>query len=50
MANKEVNDWFGEQVKEKSKGRNHDVSVAVYKVAQETEHLTQLQKAGGRIR
>ena len=44
MANKEVEDWFGEQIKEKSKGRNHDLSVAEYKVAQETKHLTQLQE------
>ena len=44
VANKEVNDWFGKQIKEKSKGRNHDLSVAEYKVAQETEHLTQLQE------
>lgn len=43
-ANKEVNDWFGEQIKEKSKGRNHDLTVAEYKVSQETEHLIQLQK------
>ena len=44
VANKEVNDWFGKQIKEKSKGRNHDLSVAEYKVTQETKHLTQLQK------
>lgn len=44
MANKEVEDWFGEQIKEKSKGRNHDLSVAEYNVAQETKYLTQLQK------
>jgi len=44
VANKEVDDWFGEQIKEKSKGQNHDLSVAKYKVTQETEHLTQLQK------
>ena len=44
VANKEVGDWFGEEIKEKSKGRNHDLSVAEYKVAQEREHLTQLQK------
>lgn len=44
VANKEVDDWFGEQIKEKSKGRNHDLSVAEYKVAQETKHLTQLEK------
>lgn len=37
VANKEVNDWFGEQIKEKPKGRNHDLTVAEYKVAQETE-------------
>lgn len=33
VANKEVDDWFGEQIKGKSKGRNHDLSVAEYKVA-----------------
>lgn len=43
VANKEVDDWFGEQIKEKSKGRNHDLTVAEYKVAQETEHLEQIQ-------
>lgn len=30
---------FGEQIKEKSKGRNHDLTVAEYKVAKETEKL-----------
>ena len=44
VANKEVDDWFGEQIKEKSKGRNHDLTVAEYKVAQETEHLEQIQE------
>ena len=44
MANKEVEDWFGKQIKEKSKGRNHDLTVAEYKVAQETEHLEQIQE------
>lgn len=44
VANKEVNDWFGEQIKEKSKGRNQDLTVAEYKVAQETEHLEQIQE------
>ena len=44
VANKEVNDWFGEQIKEKSKGRNHDLTVAEYKAAQETEHLEQVQE------
>ena len=43
VANKEVNDWFGKQIKEKSKGRNHDLTVAEYKVAQETEHLEQMR-------
>lgn len=44
VANKEVNDCFGEHIKEKSKGRNHDLTVAEYKVAQETEHLEQIQE------
>ena len=44
VANKEVNDWFGEQIKEKSKGRNHDLTVAEYKLAQETEHFEQIQE------
>ena len=44
VANKEVDDWFGKQIKEKSKGRNHDLTVAEYKVAQETEHLEQIQE------
>lgn len=44
VANKEVNDWFWKQIKEKSKGRNHDLTVAEYKVAQETVHLEQIQE------
>ena len=44
VANKEVNDCFGEHIKGKSKGRNHDLTVAEYKVAQETEHLDQIQE------
>lgn len=44
VVNKEVNDWFGKQIKERSKGRNHDLSVAEYKVAQETKHLEQIQE------
>ena len=44
VANKEVNDWFGEQIKEKSKGRNHDLSVAEYKVAQESRKLEEIQQ------
>ena len=44
VANKEVNDWFGEQIKEKSKGRNHDLSVTEYKVAQESRKLEEIQQ------
>lgn len=36
VVNKEVDDWFGEQIKKKPKGRNHDLTVAEDKVAQET--------------
>lgn len=44
VANKEVNDCFGEQIKKKSKGRNHDLSVAEYKVAQESRKLEEIQQ------
>ena len=44
VANKGVNDWFGEQIKEKSKGRNHDLTVAEYKVAQESRKLEEIQQ------
>lgn len=44
VANKEVNEWFGEQTKEKSKGRNHDLIVAEYKVAQESRKLEEIQQ------
>ena len=44
VTNKEVNDWFGDQIKEKSKGRNHDLTVAEYKVAQESRKLEELQQ------
>ena len=44
VANKEVNDWFGEQIKEKTKGRNHDLTVAEYKVAQESRKLEEIQQ------
>ena len=44
VANKEVNDWFGEQIKEKSKGRNHDLTVVEYKVAQESRKLEEIQQ------
>lgn len=43
VANKEVGDWFGEEIKEKSKGRNHDLSVAEYKVEQESRKLADMQ-------
>ena len=33
-----------EDLSEKSLGRNHDLSVAEYKVAKETEHLEQIQE------
>ena len=35
---------FHQCLSEKSLGRNHDLSVAEYKVAKETEHLEQLQE------
>ena len=44
VANKEVSDWFGDQIKEKSKGRNHDLTVAEYKVAQESRKLEEIQQ------
>lgn len=44
VANKEVNDWFGEQIKAKSKGRNNDLSVTEYKVAQESRKLEEIQQ------
>ncbi len=44
FANKEVELLFGEQIREKSKGRNHDLSVAEYKVAKETEHYEELRE------
>ena len=40
MADKEVDGWFGEQIKEKSKGRNHNLYTAKCNVAQETKRLT----------
>ena len=43
VANKEVGEWFGEEIKEKSKGRNHDLSVAEYKVEQESRKLADMQ-------
>ena len=37
FANKQVKSWFDEQIKEKGKGCNHDLSVVEYKVAKEAE-------------
>lgn len=42
VANKEVDEWFGEQIKEKSKGRNHDLYVTEYKVEQESRKLEEI--------
>ena len=39
FINQKVSIVFGEQIREKSKGRNHDLTVAEYKVAKETEKL-----------
>lgn len=39
FINQKVSGVFGEQIKEKSKGRNHDLTVAEYKVAKEKEKL-----------
>ena len=42
-ANREVEVFFKERIKEKTKGRNHDLSVAEYKVAKETERYCQIK-------
>ena len=42
-ANRMVDIWFGEEIKEKAKGRNHDLTVAEYKVAKETERYERLK-------
>ena len=42
-ANRMVDIWFQDKIKEKSKGRNHDLSVAEYKVAKETEKYERLK-------
>ena len=39
FINQKVSVVFGEQIKEKTKGRNHDLTVAEHKVAKETEKL-----------
>lgn len=43
-ANRMVDIWFHEEIKEKAKGRNHDLTVAEYKVAKETEKYEQIKK------
>ena len=42
-ANHLVDIWFREEIKEKAKGRNHDLTVAEYKVAKETEKYSQIK-------
>lgn len=42
-ANRMVDIWFQDKIKEKSKGRNHDLSVAEYKVAKEAERYERLK-------
>lgn len=43
-ANHLVNIWFKNELKEKAKGRNHDLTVAEYKVAKETEKYEQIKE------
>lgn len=43
-ANRMVDIWFHEEIKEKAKGRNHDLTVAEYKVAKETEKYEQIKE------
>lgn len=43
FANKQVKSWFDEQIKEKAKGCNHDLSVVEYKVAKEAERYLQVK-------
>ena len=43
-ANRMVDIWLQDEIKEKSKGRNHDLSVAEYKVAKETEKYERLKE------
>lgn len=42
-ANRMVDIWFKDEIKEKAKGRNHDLTVAEYKVAKETERYSQIK-------
>lgn len=43
-ANRMVDIWFQDKIKEKSKGRNHDLTVMEYKVAKETEKCEQIKE------
>ena len=43
FANKQVKSWFNEQIKEKAKGCNHDLSVVEYKIAKEAEKFLQVK-------
>ena len=43
FANRQVKSWFDEQIKEKAKGRNHDLAVVEYKVAKEAEKFLQVK-------
>lgn len=42
-ANRMVDIWFHDEIKEKAKGRNHDLIVMEYKVAKETEKYEQIK-------
>ena len=44
FANEKVQIIFGEQIREKSKGRNHDLSVMEYKVSKETQRYKVLKE------
>ena len=46
-ANRMVDIWFREEIKEKTKGRNHDLTVMEYKVAREKEKYAKLQQQVG---
>ena len=43
-ANRMVDLWFQDKIKEKAKGRNHDLTVMEYKVAKEAEKYEQIKE------
>ena len=43
-ASRMVDIWFRDEIKEKAKGRDHDLTVMEYKVAKETEKCEQIKK------